>query len=98
YPWLRGVCWIGANGQQAIKWTVRDQITPLITVGWREYFRAVAEDRAWRTKMPGLPKGFYLQPVFSSNTGENFMTLSMAPANLPGVVAAMDFHPLSLMN
>jgi len=34
YPWLRGICWIGTNGQQLIKWTVRDQITPVITVGW----------------------------------------------------------------
>ena len=98
YPWLRGACWIGTNGQQAIKWAVQSQLTPMIKLGWREYFRAIAEGRAWTAKTGPRTNGFFVEPLFSSNTGENFAAFSTGRTNDPGVVAEMDFRPLSLMN
>lgn len=98
YPWLRGVCWIGTNGQQAVKWTVRQENTPTIRVAWRDYFRTIKEGRAWRMKGGWLTNGFFLEPIFSSNTGENFAAFSTVRTQDPGVVAEMDLRPLSLMN
>lgn len=75
YPYFDSVFWIDCAGQQQNKWTVQAQTTPLTNVYDRDYFRSIRENWAWTRKQAG--KTFYIDPIYSWNTGENLTVYSV---------------------
>jgi hypothetical protein len=101
YPYFEFVFWVDSNGHQRKKWTVKDKTTPLINVYERSYVRSVLEDRLWSRTLAGKPVGFWVEPIYSWNTGENLTVYSLPmPASASGPakarVAALVTRPLSL--
>lgn len=77
YPYFESVSWIDCGGEQLIKWAVQAQTTPLINVYPREYFRSIREDWTWTREQIGKTFRFYVEPIYSWNTGENLMVYSI---------------------
>lgn len=101
YPYFEFVFWVDDKGYQRQKWAVRDKTTPLINVYERSYVRSVLEDRLWSRVLAGKRVPFWLEPIYSWNTGENLTVYSL-PMPLPASglatarVAALVTRPLSL--
>ncbi|MGE0683054.1 MAG: cache domain-containing protein [Candidatus Binatia bacterium] len=113
YPYFDSVFWIDNKGEQRSKWTVQTQTTPLINVYDRDYFRSIFQCWSWVRPREGRNVHFYVDPVYSWNTGENLTVYSVpiqefSDANLPCpsasddgsvklAVAALVTRPLSLI-
>ncbi len=100
YPYLKMVFWTDNEGQQRIKWSVKEHTTPFINVSFRDYFKKAKEDRLWEVKDNEHNKKyrFWLEPIYSWNTGENTAIISMRmPENNPTWVASVDTQLLSLI-
>ena len=48
YPSAEMAVWIGANGFQRFKWSVKEKTTPVISVETRPYFRRANQHRLWQ--------------------------------------------------
>ncbi len=100
YPDLIRVGWIfRRTGQQLLKWTVMSNDTPLVSVTDRDYFRVIARGEGFRlatTKDLGGDKPFYLDSIYSSNTGEHLATFSRLSDVDPLVVATVDCRLVSV--
>lgn len=96
YPYFTMAIWIDDTGQQRIKWTVKDRITPFINVSTREYFKKPHED--WLFEKEGDKSRVWLEPVYSWNTGENTSLVS-SPTSITGTttqwVASIDTRLLT---
>lgn len=101
YPHLEMAFWADRQGDQRAKWTVRESLTPLISVAEREYFRRVVDDRLWTRERPSARGGreavrYYLEPIRSQTTGELLTALSIPCPGKPGWAAVMITRPVSL--
>lgn len=100
YPYLNMAFWTDSGGQQRIKWSVRKHTTPFINVSSRDYFKKAKEDHLWEItdREKNKKYRFWLEPIYSLNTGENTAILSMRMAeNSPAWVASIDTRLLSLI-
>ncbi|NIR69898.1 hypothetical protein GWN75_02865 [candidate division KSB1 bacterium] len=93
YPYFDILALIDSSGEQRVKWSPKSQTTPLIDVSERGYVRYVREKRFWTI---ADTMQVVLEPIFSWNTGENLVTLSI-PQDSTDAVAAMSFRLLSLL-
>lgn len=100
YPYLNMAFWTDSEGQQRIKWSVKAHTTPFINVSSREYFKKAKEGRLWEIQDKEENKNyrFWLEPIYSWNTGENTAVISMRMSeNNPTWVASVDTRLLSLI-
>lgn len=104
---LRIVQWIQTDGQQAVKWSVSSNMTPLIWVGDRPYVQEILSRRGYPVDMPsanfGTSRRFHLLPIYSRLRAENVLACSIAaPAPVVAgrsnlAVVCAEFEPQSLM-
>ena len=47
YPYFKYFAWIDSNGMQTRKLSALQEVTPLVNVGHRQYFRKILERRPW---------------------------------------------------
>ena len=94
YPELIRVGWIHKRtGMQLLKWTVNSNDTPLISVANRDYFKVIARGDGFPPRtIPGLPgsQPFFLESIYSSNTGEHLATFSRLSDNDPQLISTLD--------
>jgi hypothetical protein len=93
YPFFSAVFWTDQNGQQAAKWTVRDQRTAPINVSFRQYFRDV---RAGRLRTLDTFK-FTVEPIISKTTGGSEAVIAVPDPSRPGWVSGVNARLLSVM-
>ncbi|MFZ0389829.1 MAG: cache domain-containing protein [Calditrichia bacterium] len=98
YPWFEMVYWMDKLGRQQFKWTIKDQTTSLINVASRDYFQKIVQNEWWSNPPPQDTVRFWLEQIYSWNTGENLTVLSVPTGNDSLVAAAMVGQPLSIMN
>jgi hypothetical protein len=113
YPYFDSVFWIDSEGAQRSKWAVQTQATPLINVYDRDYFRSIFQCWSRVRRRDGKTVHFYVDPIYSWNTGEN-LTVYSVPMEEPSdfsltcpsasyrgsvkpAVAALVTRPLSLI-
>lgn len=104
---LRMVQWIQTNGDQAVKWSVTTNMTPLIRVKDRDYFQSILTGQSYpanrTTADYGVAHRFFLQPIYSRLRSENVLACSIAApvTELAGqtnlAVVCAEFQPASLM-
>ncbi len=87
------VFWIGENGVQTNKWSVTSGNTSLIDVSERNYFKAIQDNSAWSW---GNTKQFFLESIYSLNTGKSFAALSIPSSKTKNEVIAMTTELKSL--
>ena len=98
YPYLEMVYWMDRTGQQKIKWSVRSQTTSLINVGSRNYFKKIKLGHAWHRELPnGDLMNYWIEPIYSWNTGENLAVISSPIETDSLKVAALVSRPVSIM-
>lgn len=109
YPHLRMAVWANAGGRQLYKWSAGPAVTPFVSIGDRDYFRQITENRAWPLDLPptnpffDFRNNFGLEPIYSRTRGENVAIFSIKSSqpDLQGsnqpVVAYAEFRPLSLV-
>ncbi|MDN3515478.1 MAG: cache domain-containing protein [Candidatus Brocadia sp.] len=96
YPYFDMAAWIDSAGMQRIKRSVKGQTTQFISVSSRDYFKNAKEGRLWEIK-DGKDR-FSLEPIYSWNTGENTVIISMRISELnPPWIASINVRLLSLM-
>lgn len=93
-PYFDMVYWIDKTGKQIRKWTVKKTTTPLINVSKREYFKNIKKRHLSYIMDDG--KSFWLQPIYSWNTGDNELILSVSADN--DLVMAVVIKPQSLID
>jgi hypothetical protein len=72
-------------GKQIGKWTIEQVSTTSIDVSKRSYFRAIKQGTGWKRNLDGREFTFFIEPVFSLNTGE-----AIAVMSAPGPPAQLD--------
>lgn len=77
YPYYDMVFWTDAAGNQKTKWTIKKIITPFLNVREREYFKALERKRYWTQRIGNESIKFYIEPIYSWNTGENLSILGI---------------------
>ncbi|MFQ5709351.1 MAG: cache domain-containing protein [bacterium] len=80
YSFFEMVFWTDADGQQKVKWSVREKTTPFVSVATRAYFKNALHGSLWSFRQNPSDRaqgGFTLEPVYSSTTGENEADISV---------------------
>ena len=77
YPYFDSVFWVDSEGWQRSKWTVQSQTTLLTNVYARDYSRSILEGWSWTRQRDGKTVHFYVEPLYSWNTGENLTVYSI---------------------
>lgn len=77
YPYYEMVFWADADGMQKAKWTIQEATTQFIDVKERSYFRALKRKRHWTKDFGDKSIQFYIEPIYSWNTGENLSILGI---------------------
>ncbi len=80
------VFWVGKNGKQTNKWSVKSGNTSLIDVSERNYYKAIQDKTGWSWGKTNL---FYLESIYSLNTGKSFAALSIPSSKTNNEVVAM---------
>ena len=93
YPFFNSMFWADQNGQQAAKWTVRDQRSAPINVSFRQYFRDV---QAGRLRTLDSFR-FTIEPIISKTTGGSEAVVAVPDPSRPGWVSGLNARLLSLM-
>lgn len=52
YPYFTGAIWVNDDGDQRVKWTVKDRTTPFINVSTRDYYKKAHEDWLFEKGVP----------------------------------------------
>ena len=96
YPYFTQFAWINSSGRQTRKIGPRADITPLVSVAHRPYFRNIINRSYWQDSI-GRP--FYIEPIISFTTGENIaMVTRPSDAEPSEPVMAMSVDFISLKN
>ncbi len=99
YPYLDMVYWMDSTGRQRIKWSRSDHTTTLINVSAREYFSRIIARRYWSKPLANQPvMNFWIEPIYSWNTGENLTVISTPVDNDTLKTAALVTRPIAVMN
>lgn len=96
YPGLQFIYWMDKEGQQRKKIAAGTNITPMINLGDRPYFKNIKEGNFWYSDHVGDP--FYLESVFSWNDGENIGVISKKSKIPANEVVALTTRLYSLIN
>ena len=94
YPYFKYFAWIDSNGVQTRKLSTLQEVTPLVNVGHRQYFKKIIEQHPWQ--VGGRP--FFIEPIISITTGENIAVLSIPDTVSPEPVSMMTLNFMSLVN
>ncbi len=94
YPLFKFFAWIDSSGMQTRKLSTLKEVTPLVQVGHRQYFRRILDGHYW--KLDNQP--FYIEPIISITTGENIAVLSIPDTVNPEPVNMMTLNFMSLVN
>lgn len=89
--------WINSQGTQTRKWTPQRNTTSLIDVSKRGYFNNIAGGTSWSWKQRGVDE-FYLESIYSLNTGEPYAVLSLPSKNDGDRVVAMTTSLKSILD
>src|SRR5690606_2490812 len=82
------VFWITDDGMQTHKWTVTPQNTSPIDVNSRKYFSKIKDKSGWGWPKQGIDL-FFLESIYSLNTGKSYAALSLPSMDTNSAAVAM---------
>jgi hypothetical protein len=82
YPWLDQVFWTAPDGWQALKWTVKYQITGRVDASKYEWYKKLRRGQTWTVESEARAlKEFAFDTLYSPNTGEYFAIILTVPSD-----------------
>ncbi len=94
YPYFEFFAWIDSTGLQTRKLSTLQEVTPLVNVGHRKYFRNIMNGQCWTLN----DQPFYIEPIISITTGENIAVLSIPDTVSSEPVNMMTLNFMSVVN
>jgi hypothetical protein len=91
------IFWIDENGHQTHKWTVKAQNTASIDVSKRKYFQKIRSGQGWQWLKRNIDL-FFLESIYSFNTGKSYAALSLPSGDTNSSVVAMTAEFQSLFD
>lgn len=82
------IFWTTENGKQTNKWTVKSQNTSPIDVSSRKYYSKINDKSGWSWKKQNIDL-FFLESIYSLNTGKSYAALSLPSIDTNSGVIAM---------
>jgi hypothetical protein len=86
YPWLDQIFWTAPSGWQALKWTVKSQITGRVKASNYDWYRKLSRGQTWSLTDHGsnpTRREFAFDTLYSPNTAEYLATILMVSRGHP---------------